>query len=236
MTAQALLGTMGEPMTVIRPFASSDRAALTELFAHAGEGSTLGELWGHLESEAAIYLTPYMDLEPESLLLAEDGGKLVGYLAGSVGGMLPSEDERMEKAIKDYRLMLRPRALGFFLRALLDLAWAKRHSLDTAGDFSDPRWPAHLHINMLPEARGTGAADGLMERWLERLAAEGVAGCHLQTLTENTRAVRFFERMGFAKHGPELLVPGIRSGGKRLHQQTMVCTAAGGPPAESEPR
>jgi GNAT superfamily N-acetyltransferase len=73
-----------------------------------------------------------------------------------------------------------------------------------------------------PAARGTGAADGLMARWLARLRDAGSPGCHLQTLVENTRAVRFFERMGFARHGPTPLVPGIRYGGERVHQLTMV--------------
>lgn len=45
---------------------------------------------------------------------------------------------------------------------------------------------------------------------------------YLQTLVENTRAVRFFERMGFEKHGPTPLVPGLRYRSRRLHQQTMV--------------
>jgi hypothetical protein len=57
---------------------------------------------------------------------------------------------------------------------------------------------------------------------VERVTHVGSPGCHLQTLRENTRAVRFFERMGFAKHGPSALVPGLRDGGKRVHQQTMV--------------
>ncbi|MEU6265088.1 GNAT family N-acetyltransferase [Saccharopolyspora shandongensis] len=69
---------------------------------------------------------------------------------------------------------------------------------------------------------GTGAAAGLMNRWLDRLREAGSPGCRLQTLRENTRAIRFFERMGFAKHGPTPLVPGIRHDGKRLHQQTMA--------------
>jgi predicted GNAT family N-acyltransferase len=70
--------------------------------------------------------------------------------------------------------------------------------------------------------RGTGAADGLMKSWFDRLIESDSPGCYLQTLVENTRAVRFFERMGFIKHGPTPLVPGIRHGGQRLHQQMMV--------------
>jgi GNAT superfamily N-acetyltransferase len=105
---------------------------------------------------------------------------------------------------------------------MLDVAWAALRREPTAGDFDDARWPAHLHINVAPLARGTGIADGLMNRWFDRLRETGSPGCHLQTLAENTRAVRFFERMGFAKHGPTALVPGLRYGGNRLHQQTMV--------------
>jgi RimJ/RimL family protein N-acetyltransferase len=61
-----------------------------------------------------------------------------------------------------------------------------------------------------------------MTLWLDRLKAAGSPGCHLQTLTENTRAVRFFERAGFAVYGPTPLVPGLRYEGGRVHQQTMV--------------
>jgi hypothetical protein len=157
------------------------------------------------------------------LFVAVMDGALVGYLAGCVdSSAFPSESERMAQAIRKYRLFLRPRTAAFFARGLVDLAWAALRRQPTAGEFYDARWPAHLHINVAREARGTGAADGLMTRWFDRLDAVGSPGCHLQTLVENTRAVRFFERMGFAKHGPTPLVPGIRHDGKRLHQQTMV--------------
>jgi hypothetical protein len=35
------------------------------------------------ESEAAIYLDPFMDLEPDSLFVAVIDGALVGYLSGA---------------------------------------------------------------------------------------------------------------------------------------------------------
>jgi ribosomal protein S18 acetylase RimI-like enzyme len=207
----------------IRTFAEAGRAELRELFGRAGEGAPSASLWGHQESEAAVYLEPYMDLEPGSLFVAELDGALVGYLAGCLdGSRFPSERERIAQAIRRYRLILRPRTVAFFARGMVDLAWAAVRREPTANDFDDARWPADLHINVAPPARGTGAADGLMLRWLDRLRATGSPGCHLQTLVENTRAVRFFERMGFARHGPTPLVPGIRHGGRRLHQQTMV--------------
>ncbi|WP_101787544.1 GNAT family N-acetyltransferase [Nonomuraea indica] len=207
----------------IRTFEESDRAALRELFARAGEGAPTASLWGHVESEAAVYLEPYMDLAPDSLFLAVADGALVGYLAGCLDtSAFPRESERMERAIRRHRLMFRARPVAFFARALADAVWAGLRKEPTAGDFDDPRWPAHLHINVAREARGTGAADALMRGWLDRLRTAGSPGCHLQTLVENTRAVRFFARMGFTSYGPTPLVPGIRHEGRRTHQRTMV--------------
>jgi ribosomal protein S18 acetylase RimI-like enzyme len=206
----------------IRTFAEGDRAALRDLFARAGEGSPTETLWGHLDSEADVYLTPYLDHEPESVFLADRGGVLVGYLTGSLGGAVPGENERMDRAIREHRLMFRRGPAAFFARAVLDTATAAVLRRPTAGELHDPRWPAHLHINVLPEVRGAGVAAGLMNRWLERLAEQGSPGCHLQTLVENTRAVRFFGRMGFEPYGETPVVPGLRAGGRRVHQLTMV--------------
>ena len=54
------------------------------------------------------------------------------------------------------------------------------------------------------------------------LRAAGSPGCYLQTVVENARAVRFFERHGFTPHGAAPVVPGLRVAGRRVHQRTMV--------------
>lgn len=209
----------------VRTFVEADRDELVALFARAGEGSPNANLWGHLESEADIYLVPYMDREPDSLFLAVADGSLVGYLAGCLdSAAFPSESQRFTQVIKKHRLILKPKPAAFFARALVDGARGAIRREEAAKDFADDRWPAHLHINVAPEARGTGAADGLMNCWFDRLRATGSSGCYLQTLVENTRAVRFFERVGFVKHGPTSTIPGARYQGRRVHQQTMVWT------------
>ena len=212
------------PAPVIRPFAEADRAALLALFARAGEGAPGGELWGHVPSVRDIYLTAYLDLEPRSVFVAEFDGRLVGYLAGSLdSASFPSEHERLSRAIREHRLWLRPSAIRFFARErLFSIAARLRGDRADLGELVDPRWPAHLHIDVAAEARGTGAAQQLMRRWLAHVDAAGVPGCYLQTLAENTRAVRFFERMGFRAHGPQPVVPGGGLDGRPLHQVTMV--------------
>jgi GNAT superfamily N-acetyltransferase len=207
-------------VVTIRTFREADRVELHALFARVGEGSPTESLWGHLESEAAMYLDPYLELLPDSVFLAEADGALVGYLTGCPDtAAFPSETTRMTDAIRRYRLMVKRGPAAFFARSIADLVLAKIRRQPLSGDFTDPRWPAHLHINVAPEARGTGAAHGLMRAWLDQL---GSTGCHLQTLRENVRATTFFERMGFAAHGPNPLVPGLRYHGRRVHQLTMV--------------
>lgn len=207
----------------IRTFSENDRTGLRVLFARAGQGSPTESLWGHTDSEAAVYLDPYMDLEPASLFVAEHDGALVGYLTGCIDTeAFPSEDTLITDALRRYRPFRSRQAVTFFGRSMLDAAAAAICRTPTAGEIHDPRWPAHLHINVAPEARGTGAAAGLMDAWFEHLRSEQVPGCHLQTLVENARAARFFERMGFAPHGSTPPVPGLRYEGARVHQLTMV--------------
>jgi len=164
-----------------------------------------------------------MDLEPQSLFVAEDDDALVGYLTGCVdSSAFPAESTRMEQAIRRHRLLLRRHSAAFFVRGLWDMGKAMARSDTTSGEFDDPRWPAHLHINVAPEARGTGAANELMTQWLDRLRALDSPGCHLQTLVENHRAAAFFGKFGFVAHGPTPVVPGLRYHGEQMHQQTMV--------------
>ena len=62
-----------------------------------------------------------------------------------------------------------------------------------------------------------------MEAWLAQLRGLGSPGCHLGTLAENGNAIAFFERIGFARHGPPLLTQGLRTRtGQRMHLQLMV--------------
>lgn len=213
------------PVTV-RTYTSGDHPALVSLFERAGADSPTGELWGHAASERAVYLEPYVEHCPESLYLAERDGRLVGYLTGCPDPTaMPGEDELIGRALSSPRVLLRPGTARFIGRSLGDVLSARIRREPTAfGELSDPRWPAHLHVNVLPEARGTGAAAALMDAWLAHLAALGVQGCYLQTLVENPRAVRSFAKAGFVPRGPTPAVPGLRFRGQRVHQQTMVRT------------
>jgi GNAT superfamily N-acetyltransferase len=210
-------------MVGCRPYAPTDRAAIRDISFRTGfMGESVARFWAHAESWADVWTSYYTDGEPESLSVATIDGTVVGYLAGCVdtAAMRPTVDELLATAIRKHRLLVRRGTAGFLARAIVD---GLRDRGRATGEFIDPRWPAHLHIDLLQEARGIGLGAALMQRWLDRLRELGSPGCHLATLFENARAVSFFEQSGFRSHGQLSLVPGMRGhDGGRLHQQIMI--------------
>jgi GNAT superfamily N-acetyltransferase len=63
------------------------------------------------------------------------------------------------------------------------------------------RYPAHLHIDLLPVTQGQGLGRQLIERFTEELRKRGVRGVHLGVDRRNTGAHRFYERTGFTRVG-----------------------------------
>ncbi len=62
----------------------------------------------------------------------------------------------------------------------------------------DHRFAAHLHVNLLPAARGLGVGGKLLDLYLTTLRTAGVAGIQLSTTFENQAAVALYQKRGFA--------------------------------------
>jgi ribosomal protein S18 acetylase RimI-like enzyme len=206
----------------VRPYEPRDRPAIRAICHATGfMGEPADWYWRDRESFADACTGYYTDQEPASSFVAVRDGRVVGYLLGCVDtARAPSMAEVSSRLVLRRALLLRPGSAGFFWRALFD---ALRDRGVPSGDLRDAGWPSHLHINLLPEARGAGAGASLMRSWLDRLAALGSPGCHLETFGENRNAIAFFERMGFRHRGPPTRVPGMRNrDGSRMHLQLMV--------------
>jgi ribosomal protein S18 acetylase RimI-like enzyme len=207
----------------VRPYTAGDRPAVRDISFRTGfMGESAASFWRDADSWADIWTSYYTDREPGSLSVATIDGVVVGYLAGCLdtAAMRPTIDELLGSAVVRRALFIRPGTAGFLSRAIID---GMRDRPRASGQFLDARWPAHLHIDLLPVARGKGLAGRLMARWQTRLIADGIPGCHLATLVENRRAHAFFESAGFRDHGDPARVPGMRTlDGGRMHQQIMV--------------
>lgn len=60
-------------------------------------------------------------------------------------------------------------------------------------------YPAHLHIDLLPELQGRGRGRALIRRLLAELRARGVPGVHLGIDPANATAAQFYRRLGFVE-------------------------------------
>jgi len=64
-------------------------------------------------------------------------------------------------------------------------------------------YPAHLHIDLLPELQGAGWGRRLIDTLCAELAQNGVTGVHLVTSKANTAAQQFHRKVGFAPVGED---------------------------------
>jgi len=185
-------------MADVRPYRPRDRAAVREICRVTAYGGREPLLDPRLFTE--LMTRYYTDFTPGAVWVAEHKERVVGYLAGCFD----------EAALR--RAMIRrivPTAVagalarGLFLRpafwrlavALPRFLAAERHARTV--DLSD--YPAHLHINLMPEARGRGIGERLMAQLCAEAARRGLPGVHASVLEENRSACRFFEHLGFTK-------------------------------------
>jgi GNAT superfamily N-acetyltransferase len=182
---------------IVRPFAANDRAAVRRIACATAMMGEPSHLFFDGEEVLADVLTAYFtDQEPGSSFVAESGGVVVGYIIGA-------KDTRAAEIFFQRKLVwslwTRIISCGLLLKRknwmlclqLLRAALTGRLMIpDLARDY-----PATLHINLLPEARGTGIGGKLMDRYMEYLGANGIPGVRMATMSESAAA--FFETRGF---------------------------------------
>ena len=212
---------------VIRAYRAADRSSVRDVCYRTGYlGEPIDWQWFDVESFADMFSGYYTDREPESALVVEINGVVCGYLLGCV------DTERAWSAgtvaarhILRRGIAFRPGTAGVIWRTIGDTIGDVLHRRFDPREleFSDPRWPAHMHVDLLERARGAGVGHRLVRSWLDTLRDLGVPGCHVQTFAENARAMRFFESEGFRRFGDPAIVQGLRSPvGARLHTQVLV--------------
>lgn len=182
----------------IRPFAPGDAAELRRIAVETADAGRDGSAYVPDRRLLADLLTRYTtDVEPGSCWVAARDGRLGGYIAGSMDDrglarrtMLGPGPRILLSAL--FRgVPFRPWSLRFLARNLP--LWTGRRS--AAPDLGTH--PGHLHINLVPEARGAGVGVALMGRFLDAARSAGVTGVRANVREDNAAARRFFERQGF---------------------------------------
>jgi ribosomal protein S18 acetylase RimI-like enzyme len=182
-------------MNTIRQYRPSDRSDIHDVCVRTGAtGLDATGLYSSDDLLPDVYALPYVDSEPELAFVVDNGERVVGYV-------IATADTRA------------------FARWFSDIWWpsvaakyagasgsdAETATVTAAGDpdrMIIPEvddYPAHLHIDLLPEVQGQGLGRQLVDRLRDALAERGVRGLHLTMGADNANAGAFYRRLGFTE-------------------------------------
>ncbi len=194
----------------IRAYRPQDRAALFEVCvktADAGNDATGilpdDELWG------LLFAVPYAERDPDLCWVVESAdARVIGYIVAT------DDTEAFERWFRDEwwpRFADRfPRPVEAKTRGdhLVVYGYERAPGRET----NAAEYPAHLHIDLLPETQGQGLGRRLLETLFAELTRRGVAGLHLGMDPANAGAAAFYEHVGMQRlAGPERsMIYGVR--------------------------
>ena len=180
----------------IRPYHPSDLTAVYRICLltgdRGGEGCHLfsdPDLLGH------YFAAPYAVLEPDLAFILTKGSKPCGYVLGTKDTATfgqRCEQEWFPPLRAHYAL---PAEENRSRDAWIICAIHRGHDQTNAL----PDYPAHLHIDLLPEGQGQGWGRKLLERLLREMKNLAVPGVHLGVGKNNLNAIGFYEHVGFQK-------------------------------------
>jgi ribosomal protein S18 acetylase RimI-like enzyme len=182
-------------VTRIRPFQPGDESALSDIClrtADAGADAT-----GILDDDdlwAEIFVIPYAVRHPDLAFVVEtDDGRVAGYIVGA------PDTDAFEAWFHDEwwpRFAERwpePDAERSRQDGILIYAYGRHPGAEPYSE----GYPAHLHIDLLPELQGQGWGRRLIDTLVAALQQRGIPGLHLVAGSDNSGALAFYPRVGF---------------------------------------
>ncbi len=149
----------------------------------AGNLSIRDEVIGKVNG--LTYAAYYVEHETENCFVLCDDGEVVGYIICS------ADEKKFRKTF--YRE---------YIKKIAEI-----HKGEARKVFFVPIpylllkcfYPAHLHINLLPEYQSKGYGTLMINSLIDELKGKNVKSVMLLADAENTGAIRFYERNGFKK-------------------------------------
>lgn len=159
-----------------------------------------------LSLASAIWCAPYPILTPESSFVLDDGnGTAVGYILGTASTRPFIEKYRKEYVPKIDGTRFPPPSTeeGKRVQAELgDLSWMLNTLYDPTvmdTELIDEGYPAHFHIDILPEYQSKGFGPKLLKAFSDVVRQDGGAGVHVGMAPGNDRAGMWYEHNGFER-------------------------------------
>jgi len=202
----------------IRAYRPQDREAVRRICCETADaGKPVENFFRDRDFIADLVTRYYTDFTPELTQVVEKDGNVVGYLTGCL-------DTGRQVRVTAWRIL--PGALvAAICRGVLwqRETWRMLVAALCNGLPSGPpvaEYPAHFHINLLPEARGAGIGARLVEEFFARARKAGILGVHVSVRGDNESGCRFFEGLGFVELARRRMVVPVR--GRRVETAAIV--------------
>jgi len=187
-------------MARIRPYRDEDLSAVYDICVRTADaGGDARGLYRTDDLMPDLFAGPYVFLEPDFAFVLDDGERAVGYVLGTPD---------TAAFVRAYRERWMPRLDGKYPEPpeppanredeLIALHYRPERLLWSGLD----NYPAHLHIDLLPLFQGAGHGRALMETFYAAAARAGAPGVHLTVLAANTRALGFYQHLGWRRLDP----------------------------------
>lgn len=182
----------------VRSYQPSDRAVVEQICIRNGLRGKLEDYFSDPELFAKLWLSPFLDGEPESSWVAEHDGEVIGYL---VSGIKPKFKRRAVRSLLPHLLRLlcnymsgkyrsHP-ASGRFVRWMLTRSWRETPPA--------PAGASNFHFNVSTDNRGgKRAGDALLDAYFSALRAKGIHQFYIHVFgSAGKRDLNFYRRIGF---------------------------------------
>ncbi|MBB5019651.1 ribosomal protein S18 acetylase RimI-like enzyme [Chitinivorax tropicus] len=180
----------------IRPYQAADLTTLYRICLLTGDqGLDASAQYSDPQLIGHVYAGPYAVLEPDSCYVLTQDGQVVGYVIGAPDSArfhARCEESWFPSLRRRYPM---PAEQDRSAEAQMIRALHRGHPPlpDTAG------YPAHVHIDLLPEAQGLGWGRRLMQTLLDDFTRRSVPGVHLGVSAGNQRGLAFYRQTGWRR-------------------------------------
>ncbi|MEO3754946.1 GNAT family N-acetyltransferase [Streptomyces sp. B6B3] len=184
--------------TLIRPYRPADLDDLHDICIRTGLVGR--DATGHLRDPdilPVLFAAPYAEFDPGLVFVADNGRRVIGYVVCAADSAAHYAELRARWLPRYAERFPAPAGPPADLdEVFADLLHHAERMLvpEIADDY-----PAHLHIDLLPEGQRQGLGRRLMHTLFDALRERGVPGVHLNMSRENTDAAAFYDRIGFTE-------------------------------------
>lgn len=191
---------------LVREYTSQDERAVEDITYRTGFNGLDLTGRGYFDDRRLfflIFISYYTRYEPQHCFVAEDT-----HTRAVVGFVVGTEDthaqERAFQKMLPWKVLPRVCLVTLlrYPRTMRTLARLARMGQEIQRRSQPAHWlaeyPAHLHINVLPEYHSQGIGGQLIRRFEAHMRERRVKGVHLQTSNYNRKAIPFYQKMGFS--------------------------------------